>query len=77
MEIDKGVTLAKLCLEQTSEVCGAGGNAACKKLETIQKKVGRKLVDGSSTVAGVVLRRDLDWRREGKKRNFIWRDCRE
>ena len=58
--------------------CGVqGGTAACKKLEKNQDNIGRKLVGGNSTVAGVAVRGDLGWRnleerREEKKLLFRW-----
>ena len=55
--------------------------AACKNLEKIQENIGRKLMGGSSTVAGVVVRGDLGWRKleeRRKKRNYyLDGGCRE
>ena len=58
-----------------------GEKAAYKNLEKNQENIGRILVGGSRTVAGVVVRGDLGWRKlegEGKKRNYyLDRGCRE
>ena len=70
--------LATPCLEHASKVWWTGGKAACKNLENIQANIGRKLVGGSSKVAGIAVRGDLGWRKleerkEEKKLLFGWR----
>ena len=53
-----------------------GEKAACKNLEKIQEKIGRKL-GGSSTVAGAAVRGDLGWRKLEERREekilFGWK----
>ncbi len=41
--------------------CGGDVERQLKKLERNDENIGRKLVDGSSIVAGVAVRRDLGW----------------
>ena len=67
--------LAMPYLEHASEIWWTGGKAACKNLEKIQEKIGRKLVGGSSTVVGAAVGGNLGRRkleREGKKEIFNW-----
>ena len=63
MEEDRGglicELLARPCLEHASEVWWTGRKVTCKNLEKIQENIGRKLVRGSSTVAGAVVRGGL------------------
>ena len=54
-----------------------GGKAACKNLEKIQENNGRKLVGGSSTVAGAAVRGDLGWRKLKERREEKKGGCRE
>ena len=81
MEVERGrliwEQLARPCLECAFEVWWTGWKAVCKNLEKIQENTGRKLVGGSSTVAGGAVRGNLGWRkleerREEKKLLFGW-----
>ena len=44
-----------------------GGLSACRKLESAQMKMGRRLLGANNRVAGVVVQRDLGWRRDEMK----------
>ena len=57
---------------------GQEGRQHARTWKKIQENIGRKLVGGSSTVAGVAVRGDLGWRKleermEEKKLLFGWR----
>ena len=53
--------LARPTLEHAAEVWGKGGKVLCRKLEVAQDRVGRRLLGGSRSVAGVAVRGDLGW----------------
>ena len=62
MEVDRGrliwELLARPCMEYLSEVWWTGGKTVCKNLGKNQENIGRKLVGGNNTVAGVEVRED-------------------
>ena len=41
---------------------------ARRKLESVQMRVGRSLLGASNTVAGVIVLRDLGWRKLGERK---------
>ena len=47
----------------------SGGCSACRKLESAQMRVGRRLLEVSNTIAGVAVQGDIgwSWRRGGKR----------
>ena len=59
VEVDRGrmvlELLARPSMEYATEVRWAGGHSACKKLESSQMKMGRRLLGACNTVAGVVV----------------------
>ena len=54
-------------LEHAAEVWWTGGQAGSRKPKTAQLRLRRILLRASSTVTGVAVRGELEWRREGKK----------
>lgn len=52
--------LAHPSLEHAASVWWTGGKVASKKLETVQDRVGRKLLGASRSVAGAAVRGDLE-----------------
>ena len=46
-------------MEHAAEVWWSGGRSACRKLESAQMRVGRRLLPASNTVAGVAVQEDL------------------
>ncbi|SMN01538.1 hypothetical protein SPONN_2617 [uncultured Candidatus Thioglobus sp.] len=76
MEIERGrlvwELLGRPTVEHAGEVWCTGGKTARKKLDSIQGRIGRRLLGCSATVAGVAVRGELGWwsleeRRERKK----------
>ena len=55
-------------MEQAAEVWWSGGHSACRKLESAQMRVGRKLLGATSTVARVVVHGDIEWRKLEERR---------
>ena len=66
VEVDRGRTVWELMgrpsVERAAEVWWSGGRSACRKLESAQVRVCRRLL-ASNTVAGVAVHGDLDWRK--------------
>ena len=48
----------------------SGGHSTCRKLESAQMRVGKRLLGASNTLAGVAVQGDLGWRswKRGEKR---------
>ena len=55
-------------MEHAAEVWWSGGHSACRKLESAQMRVGRRLLGESNTVAGVAVQGDLGWRKLEERR---------
>ena len=49
-------------VEHAAEVWWSGGCSACRKLESVQMRVGRRLLGTSNIIAGVAVQVDLGWR---------------
>ena len=49
-------------VEHAAEVWWSGGHSACRKLESAQMRVCRRLLEARNTGAGVAVQRDLGWR---------------
>ena len=60
--------LAGTSMEFAAEMWGAGGHSACRKLESSQIKISRRLLGESNTVAGVAVQGDLGWRKLEERR---------
>ncbi len=56
-----GVIGQAILIEHAQEVWWRGGKVSRRKLEAVQERVGRKLVGGSRSVAGVAVRGELGW----------------
>ena len=71
MKVDSGRLiwefLVRLCLDIHLKCSGQEGRQY-ENLKKIQENIGRKLVGGSSTVAGVVVRGNLGWRKLEERR---------
>ena len=49
--------------------CGdSGRRSACRKLESVQMRVGRRLLGETNTVTKVAVQRDLGWRKLEERR---------
>ena len=57
------------------EVWWSGGHSTCRKLESAQMRVGRRLLGVSNTVAGVAVQGDLEWRRLVDRREEMRKCC--
>ena len=57
------VLLARPSMEYAAEVWWSGGYSACRKLESSQMKMGRRLLGASNTVARVAVQGDIGWRK--------------
>ena len=55
-------------MEYAAEVWWTGGSSACRKLESSQMKIGRRLLRASNTVAGMAVQEDLEWRNLEERR---------
>ena len=55
-------------LEYASEVWLIGEQTACRKLESVQMRVGRSLLGTSNTVARLAVLMDLEWRKLGERK---------
>ena len=59
VEVDRGrmvwELLARPSMEYAAEVWWTGGGSACRKLESSQMKMGRRLLGANNTVAGVAV----------------------
>ncbi len=66
VEIERGhlvwELLGRLGVEHAVEIWWPGGKTANKKMETVQERIGRRLLGASRTVAGAAVRGDLGWR---------------
>ena len=51
----------RLSMEYVGEVWWTGVHSAYRKLESIQIKLGRRLLGANKTVAGVSVQGDLGW----------------
>ncbi len=60
--------LARPSMEYAAEVWWTGGHSACRKLESSQMKMGRRLLGASNIVAGVAVEVDLGWRKLEERR---------
>ena len=62
-EVDRGRTVWELIgrpsVEHAAEVWWSGGHSMCRKMESAQMRVGRRLLGASSTVTGVAVQGDL------------------
>ena len=54
--------------EHATEVWWSGGHSACRKLESAQMRVGRRLLGETNTVAEVAVQGDLEWRKLEERR---------
>ena len=72
VEVDRGRLVWELIgrqsVEHAAEVWWSGGCSACRKLESAQRRVGRRLLGATNTVAGVAVPRDLGWRKLEERR---------
>ena len=57
---------SELSMEYVAEVWWTGGS--CRKLESSQTKMGRRLLGASNTVAGVAVQGNLGWRKLEERR---------
>ena len=75
VEVDRGRIVWELIgrpsVEHAAEVWWSGGRSVCKKLESAQMRVGRRLLGASNTEAGVVVQGDLGWRKLEERREEI------
>ena len=55
-------------VEHAAKVWWSGGRGACRKLESAQMRVGRRLLETSNRVAGVAVQGDQGWRKLEKRR---------
>ena len=60
--------LARTSMDYAAEVWWTGGHSACRKLESSQIKIGRRLLRASNIVAGVAVQGDLGWRKLEQRR---------
>ncbi len=58
--------IRRLSVEHAAEEWWSGGHSACRKLESTQMSVGRRLLGGNNTVAGVTVQGELGWRKVEK-----------
>ena len=67
IEVERGrlvwELLARPSLEHAASVWWTGGKVASKRLEALQDRVGRKLLEASRSGAGVAVRVDLGWKK--------------
>ena len=68
MEVDRGSLIWSYYLGPAWNMSEVDTRETCKYLEKIQENFGRKLVGGSSTVAGFAVRGDLGWRKQEERR---------
>ena len=77
-EVDRGrmvwELIGRLSVEHAAEVWWSGGRSACRKLESAQMRVDRRLLWASNTVAGVAVQ---GWRKLEERREEIRRDGRK
>ena len=60
--------LTRPSMEYAAEVWWTGGRSACRKFESAQIKVGRRLLEASNTVAEVSVQGGIEGRDEGDVR---------
>ena len=60
-----------------TEMWSSGEHSACRKLESAEMRVGRRLLGASNTVARVAVQGDLGWRKLEERREEIGGDGRE
>ena len=58
-------------MEHAAKVWWSGWHSACRKLESAQIRIGRRLLGESNTAAGVVLQGDLWWRKHEERRKEV------
>ena len=60
-------------MEYAAEVWWTGGRSTCRKLESSQMKMGRRLLGISNTVARMAVQGNLRWRKlEGRAEGDVW-----
>ena len=55
-------------MKHAVEVWWLGEHSACRKLESAQMRVGRRLLGASNTVAGMAVQGDLGWKKLEERR---------
>ena len=60
--------LARPSMEYATEVWWVRGRGACRKFESSQMKMCRRLVGANNTVSGVAVQGDLGWRKLEERR---------
>ena len=60
--------MGRLSVEHAAEVWWSGGRGVCRKMESAQMRVGRRLLRASNIVAGVAVQGDVGWRKLEERR---------
>ena len=74
VKVDRGrivwELLARPSIDYAAELWCTGGYGACRKLESAQMKMGKRLLKASNTVAGVAVQGDLGfWKLEKRRKD--------